>query len=165
MTEHAAVIFVFFFLAEYASIVLICILTSILFLGGYLYNNIPLLSMIWMMQYLNINDFYNMNIFDISYLIDFLQSQIYNRIENSNLFIILCNPTWEGMLYGISLGIKTCLMIFVFIWVRASFPRIRFDQLMSFCWLILLPVVIGFIILIPCILYSFTIIPSNILLF
>jgi NADH:ubiquinone oxidoreductase subunit H len=38
MTEHAAVIFVFFFLAEYASIVVICILTSILFLGGY---NIP----------------------------------------------------------------------------------------------------------------------------
>ena len=36
MTEHAAVIFVFFFLAEYASIVLMCILTSILFLGGYL---------------------------------------------------------------------------------------------------------------------------------
>src|ERR1039457_5214970 len=36
MTEHAAVIFVFFFLAEYASIVLMCILTSILFIGGYL---------------------------------------------------------------------------------------------------------------------------------
>ena len=42
MTEHAAVIFVFFFLAEYASIVLICILTSILFLGGYLYDILPL---------------------------------------------------------------------------------------------------------------------------
>jgi len=37
MTEHAAVVFVFFFLAEYASIVLICILTSILFIGGYLF--------------------------------------------------------------------------------------------------------------------------------
>jgi NADH-ubiquinone oxidoreductase chain 1 len=36
MTEHAAVVFVFFFLAEYASIVLMCILTSILFMGGYL---------------------------------------------------------------------------------------------------------------------------------
>lgn len=36
MTEHSAVIFVFFFLAEYASIVLICILTSLLFLGGYI---------------------------------------------------------------------------------------------------------------------------------
>jgi NADH:ubiquinone oxidoreductase subunit H len=40
MTEHSAVIFVFFFLAEYASIVLICILTSVLFLGGYL-NLLP----------------------------------------------------------------------------------------------------------------------------
>jgi len=36
MTEHSAAVFVFFFLAEYASIVLICILASILFLGGYL---------------------------------------------------------------------------------------------------------------------------------
>src|SRR5690348_746534 len=36
MTEHSASIFVFFFLGEYASIVLICILNSILFLGGYL---------------------------------------------------------------------------------------------------------------------------------
>jgi NADH-ubiquinone oxidoreductase chain 1 len=36
MTEHAAVVFVFFFLAEYGSIVLMCILTSILYLGGYL---------------------------------------------------------------------------------------------------------------------------------
>jgi NADH-ubiquinone oxidoreductase chain 1 len=36
MTEHAAVIFVFFFLAEYGSILLMCILTSIFFGGGYL---------------------------------------------------------------------------------------------------------------------------------
>jgi NADH-ubiquinone oxidoreductase chain 1 len=37
MTEHAAVIFIFFFLAEYGSMVLMCILTSILFFGGYLF--------------------------------------------------------------------------------------------------------------------------------
>ena len=36
MTEHAAVVFVFFFLAEYSSLVIMCILTSLLFLGGYL---------------------------------------------------------------------------------------------------------------------------------
>jgi len=46
--------------------------------------------------------------------------------------------------------------------VRASFPRIRFDQLMSFCWTVLLPVVIAFVVLVPCILYGFDIIPSNI---
>jgi NADH:ubiquinone oxidoreductase subunit H len=36
MTEHSASVFVFFFLAEYASIILMCVLNSILFLGGYL---------------------------------------------------------------------------------------------------------------------------------
>jgi NADH-ubiquinone oxidoreductase chain 1 len=34
-TEHSAIIFVFFFLAEYASIVLMSSLTAILFFGGY----------------------------------------------------------------------------------------------------------------------------------
>jgi NADH-ubiquinone oxidoreductase chain 1 len=53
-------------------------------------------------------------------------------------------------------------MIFIFIWARASFPRIRFDQLMSFCWTVLLPIVIAFVILVPCILYGFEIIPTNI---
>jgi NADH-ubiquinone oxidoreductase chain 1 len=53
-------------------------------------------------------------------------------------------------------------MIFIFIWTRASFPRIRFDQLMSFCWTILLPIIIAFIVLIPCVVTSFEIIPTNI---
>jgi NADH-ubiquinone oxidoreductase chain 1 len=52
-------------------------------------------------------------------------------------------------------------MVFVFIWARASFPRIRYDQLMSYCWTVLLPIVIAFIILVPCILYSFEIMPYN----
>jgi NADH-ubiquinone oxidoreductase chain 1 len=69
------------------------------------------------------------------------------------------------MLSAINLGLKTCILIFIFVWSRASFPRIRFDQLMSFCWTILLPIVIAFIILVPCILYSFAIIPNNVLLF
>jgi NADH-ubiquinone oxidoreductase chain 1 len=54
MTEHAAVIFVFFFLAEYASIVLICILTSILFLGGYLLNIVPLLYILYSVDIITI---------------------------------------------------------------------------------------------------------------
>jgi len=135
MTEHAAVIFVFFFLAEYASIVLMCILTSILFLGGYLLD-FSLLSYI-------LKDTYYGSIFD-------------------DIISFFSTPLLEGMLSGMTLGVKACIMIFVFIWVRASFPRIRFDQLMSFSWTILLPVVIAFIVLLPCILYSFDIIPSNI---
>ena len=112
MTEHAAVIFVFFFLAEYASIVLICILISILFLGGYLLNLIPL---IYLIQYI-----------DFQYYIFILNDE--NLKET-----LLSGPIIQGMIYGITLGIKTCIMIFVFIWSRASLPRIRFDQLMLFC--------------------------------
>ncbi len=52
MTEHSAVIFVFFFLAEYASIVLICILTSVLFLGGYLLNFMPIIA--FLLEFLDI---------------------------------------------------------------------------------------------------------------
>lgn len=138
MTEHAAVIFVFFFLAEYASIVLICILTSILFLGGYLYDYFPPL-----LEWTQYVDF------------DFYLEHVYYQDK-------FTDPLTEGLMYGLALGIKSCIMIFIFIWVRASFPRIRFDQLMSFCWTVLLPLVIAFVILVPCILYSFEILPSNI---
>lgn len=140
MTEHAAVIFVFFFLAEYASIVLICILTSILFLGGYLYNYLP---------------------FTLFSLLEFIDFEYYLAALPYQ-DVIFSDPILEGLFYGLSLGLKSCFMIFTFIWVRASFPRIRFDQLMSFCWTILLPLVIAFVVLVPCILYSFEIIPSNV---
>ena len=110
MTEHAAVIFVFFFLAEYASIVLICILTTILFLGGYIINIIPLI-----------------------YLFKEIDPYLYVKIINSDYETLLSYPIIEGMVYGLTLGLKSCTMIFIFIWARASFPRIRYDQLMSFC--------------------------------
>ena len=138
MTEHAAVVFVFFFLAEYGSIVLICILTTILFLGGYLLNFSLLLSLLQGIDY---------------------DGSIISQLE------IFSSPLIEGLISGLTLGIKSCIMVFVFIWVRASFPRIRFDQLMLFSWTILLPVVIAFIVVVPCIIYSFDIIPSNVALF
>jgi len=147
MTEHAAVVFVFFFLAEYGSIVLMCILTSILFLGGYL-----LIDYSWILTTLD-------KIFSNILFIDWF-FHLRNILEN-----ISDNPILEGLIYGLSLGFKSSIMIFVFIWVRASFPRIRFDQLMGFCWTVLLPVVFAIIILMPCILYSYNSLPVNINLF
>ena len=144
MTEHSAVIFVFFFLAEYASIVLICILNSILFLGGYLFD-------------------FNFYLYPFIYILQFIDFDAWLSITNNQSnYEISYNPLVESILCSIVIGFKACIMIFIFIWARASFPRIRFDQLMSFCWTVLLPVVIAFIVLIPCVLYSFEIIPSNI---
>lgn len=102
-TEHSSIPFVMFFLAEYASMILMSTLYSILFLGGYL---LPYFGEVNIL----------LNIFS-----------------------------------GLSLGIKTCLILFIYIWLRASFPRLRYDQLMSFCWTGMLPIVLGFIILVPCI--------------
>jgi NADH-ubiquinone oxidoreductase chain 1 len=142
MTEHAAVIFVFFFLAEYASIVLICILNTILFLGGY---NLSLVSII--------------NFFSLP--LEILYSS--NEIEDFIIYVqdLYSNYIIQRLINGLILAGKTSLFIFAFIWVRASLPRIRFDQLMSFCWTALLPILISFIILIPCVLYTFDIIPYN----
>jgi NADH-quinone oxidoreductase subunit H len=40
---------------------------------------------------------------------------------------------------------KVCLFVFYFIWVRATFPRFRYDQLMYVCWKNFLPVVAGYL--------------------
>jgi NADH-ubiquinone oxidoreductase chain 1 len=77
---------------------------------------------------------------------------------------LLNNSIVEGLLSGLSIGIKSSILIFIFIWVRASFPRIRFDQLMAFCWTVLLPILFGLIVLVPCVLYSYNIFPANIYL-
>ena len=143
MTEHAAVVFVFFFLAEYGSIVLMCILTSILFIGGYLS-----LDYLMVLSYLDI-------IFSTLLFMDWL---LFLEVYLENFFY---NPILEGLVYGLVLGLKSSIMVFTFIWARASFPRIRFDQLMSFCWTVLLPILFAFIILIPCLLYSYDILATN----
>ena len=147
MTEHSAVIFVFFFLAEYASIILICILNSILFLGGYLFD-------------------FNYYLYPYFYLLQFIAGDSYMYLtDNETNFNVIDFDNYStaigSTISGLVIGLKSCIMIFTFIWVRASFPRIRYDQLMSYCWTVLLPIVIAFIILVPCILYSFDIIPCN----
>lgn len=109
-TEHSSIIFVFFFLAEYCSIVLMSTLTAILFFGGY---NLP------------------------------------------ELFI---NDTFIN-LQSIILGLKTCIFCFFFVWFRATLPRLRYDQLMLFCWTGMLPIAIAFTILVPSILIGLDIAP------
>lgn len=125
MTEHSAAIFVFFFLAEYASIVLICIFTSVLYIGGYL-------------------DIIKLDLFDFD-------------SDQVSIYTVLI----QGLSTSLNLGLKACFMIFTFIWVRASFPRIRFDQLMSYCWTVLLPIIIAFIVILPCVVLGFNLLSVN----
>lgn len=61
---------------------------------------------------------------------------------------------------AIILGLKTCIFSALFVLVRATLPRLRYDQLIDLCWLNLLPVAVALIILVPAILVSFDIVPN-----
>jgi NADH-quinone oxidoreductase subunit H len=54
------------------------------------------------------------------------------------------NPVITSMAFALKLS----TILFFYIWVRASFPRYRIDQLMRLCWKIFLPLALGFVILI-----------------
>ena len=111
-TEHAGIVFVFFFLGEYSSIVLISAFTATLFFGGY---SIPELV---------VND----------------------TVIN---------------LQAIVFALKTCLICFAFVWMRATLPRLRFDQLVSFCWTKILPMAIALVLFVPSVLIAFDITPLS----
>jgi NADH-quinone oxidoreductase subunit H len=97
-TEYSGMRFAFFFMAEYANVVLICMLTPALFLGGY----------------------------DIPFVND--------------LELYKAHPYLVSTLGFISYAAKSTLFAFFYIWIRATFPRYRYDQLLKVGWLVLLPI-------------------------
>nr|YP_006234135.1 NADH dehydrogenase subunit 1 [Neoporphyra haitanensis]AFH57646.1 NADH dehydrogenase subunit 1 [Neoporphyra haitanensis]QYA17613.1 NADH dehydrogenase subunit 1 [Porphyra crispata] len=56
-------------------------------------------------------------------------------------------------------GFKTTVLLFGFIWVRAAFPRYRYDQLMRLGWKIFLPLSLGWVLLVSGVLFSFDWLP------
>ncbi len=95
--EYAGIAFGLFFLAEYASMILISVLLSLLFLGGWLspFENLPVLGSA------------------LSFVPGFV---------------------W--------LMLKTSFFLFVYLWIRATFPRYRYDQVMRLGWKVLIPTTI-----------------------
>ncbi len=95
--EYSAMAFALFFLGEYANMILMSALTTILFLGGWL-SPLPFAPFTW-----------------------------------------LPGPIW--------FIIKILICLFVFLWVRATFPRYRYDQLMRLGWKVFLPLSLGWLVL------------------
>jgi NADH-quinone oxidoreductase subunit H len=56
-------------------------------------------------------------------------------------------------------GIKIILFLFFFVWVRAAFPRYRYDQLMRLGWKVLLPLSLAWVVLVSGILITFDWLP------
>ncbi len=49
---------------------------------------------------------------------------------------------------GIWLGLKTCAIVSLFIWVRATFPRFRYDQIMRLGWKVFIPVTLVWLVVV-----------------
>ena len=96
MVEYSGMAFAIFFLAEYANMILLSMLASIMFLGGW-----------------------DAPIAQLSFI-----------------------PGW------IWLGAKTFLVVSMFIWMRASFPRYRYDQIMRLGWKIFIPVTLVWLVVV-----------------
>ncbi len=98
MVEYSGMSYAMFYLAEYANMWLVSILTTVLFLGG------------WIAP---------------------IDTELFNWI-----------PGW------IWLGLKTFCVVTLFIWVRATFPRYRYDQIMRLGWKIFIPITLVWLVVV-----------------
>ena len=103
--EYSAMAFALFFLGEYANMILMSAMTSILFLGGWL-SPLPFPPFTW-----------------------------------------LPGPLWFIL--------KILVVLFFFLWVRATFPRCRYDQLMRLGWKVFLPLSLAWLVLTAGVLLAF----------
>ena len=107
MTEYSGMRFAFFFMAEYANMILVSCIASVLFLGGY---NAP-------------------------YPGTLLPDKL----------------SWiEGVAW---FTVKVYAFLFLFFWLRATLPRLRYDQLMRFGWKVMLPLALGNIVITSIVVY------------
>jgi NADH-quinone oxidoreductase subunit H len=57
--------------------------------------------------------------------------------------------------------LKIAFILFLFLWVRASFPRFRYDQLMRLGWKVFLPLSLGYLVLVAGVLVGFGWLPQS----
>ena len=102
--EYSGMMFAVFFLAEYANMILISTISSLIFMGGWL------------------------SPFDFAFL----------RNAGAPLSWLAAPGIWW-------LLAKIAFLMFVFLWVRASFPRYRYDQIMRLGWKVFIPITLVWI--------------------
>jgi NADH-quinone oxidoreductase subunit H len=78
------------------------------------------------------------NMVTVSALVATLFLGGWEGIGNGIIFNITAEP-WPQIIGVFWFLVKILFFLFVYFWVRATLPRIRYDQLMWFGWKILLP--------------------------
>nr|YP_009104304.1 NADH dehydrogenase subunit 1 [Solenosmilia variabilis]AGJ71844.1 NADH dehydrogenase subunit 1 [Desmophyllum pertusum]AGJ71857.1 NADH dehydrogenase subunit 1 [Desmophyllum pertusum]AIU56241.1 NADH dehydrogenase subunit 1 [Solenosmilia variabilis]AIU56249.1 NADH dehydrogenase subunit 1 [Solenosmilia variabilis]UUF92232.1 NADH dehydrogenase subunit 1 [Desmophyllum pertusum] len=93
---------------------------------------------------------YNVEYASMSFALFFL-AEYAHIIFMSCLTVLLFFGGWLLL----PLGFKTVFIVLFFLWARASFPRVRYDQLMALLWKGYLPLSLGIVIFVASILFGF----------
>jgi NADH-quinone oxidoreductase subunit H len=150
-TEYASFKFAMFFIAEYTSMITVSALCSIMFFGGWLS---PFPASWAFTHYL-----------PSAILIPFGLWVIWDGIRYETIFgrillpglgtvitalgaLFIALPAVNEFIQGpFWLLSKIFVFLFVYVWMRGTLPRLRYDQLMSFGWKLLLPVSLANVVL------------------
>ena len=150
-TEYASFKFAMFFIAEYTSMITVSCLCTIMFFGGWL-SPFPAS---WTLTHY----------FPSVVLIPFGLWVIMDGVRYETIFGRLVLPVVGTAITALSLVFivlpqvnafiqapfwllsKILFFLFVYVWMRGTLPRFRYDQLMAFGWKLLLPVSIVNVIL------------------
>ena len=123
-TEYSAMKFSMFFIAEYAHILTASALMATLFLGGW---SIPFWDgdhMFWH------------------------EGALISGFSETGEPIVASPSWWKTLLTFVAFSIKTSFFVLVFIWVRWTLPRFRYDQVMHLGWKVMLPTALIYLMLI-----------------
>ena len=150
-TEYASFKFAMFFIAEYTAMITVSCLCSIMFFGGWLSpfpdtwtitHYLPSVLLIPAGLWVIWDGIRYETIFG-RILLPGLGAAIM-AIGAALLIFPAVNEFIQGPFWLLS---KVFVFLFIYVWMRGTLPRFRYDQLMSFGWKLLLPVSIANVIL------------------
>ena len=144
-TEYSSMKFAAFFMAEYANMVTVSCMTTILFLGGWQ----PLFSPSWGSNYVPTVIFVAGGLVAIYHGLNPARKLDRITLPVTGAVFVLVGavfliPAARAALIPLFwFAAKVGAILFLYIWIRGTLPRFRYDQLMRFAWKVLFPVALA----------------------